>query len=62
MIGLFFIDGPFWKDQRRFSLRHLRDFGFGRRSEQVEQFWADELRMIIAQLKNDPAPSNVKCL
>lgn len=56
--GLFFIDGSFWKDQRRFSLRHLRDFGFGRRSEQVEQFWADELRMIIAQLKNDPAPSN----
>lgn len=27
--GLVFIDGPFWREQRRFSLHVLRDFGFG---------------------------------
>ncbi|KAF4523114.1 hypothetical protein B566_EDAN003128 [Ephemera danica] len=31
-MGVFFTNGPFWREQRRFTLRHLRDFGFGRRS------------------------------
>jgi cytochrome P450 len=29
---VFFADGPIWREQRRFTLRNLRDFGFGRRS------------------------------
>jgi hypothetical protein len=29
--GVFFSDGPFWIEQRRFALQHLRDLGFGRR-------------------------------
>ena len=29
--GLAFVDGPFWREQRRFSLHVLRDFGFGER-------------------------------
>ena len=29
--GLVFVDGPFWREQRRFSLHVLRDFGFGSR-------------------------------
>jgi hypothetical protein len=29
---VFFTDGPFWVEQRRFTLRHLRDFGFGKQS------------------------------
>ena len=27
-----FTEGTFWSEQRRFSLRHLRDFGFGKQS------------------------------
>lgn len=27
-----FTEGTFWTEQRRFSLRHLRDFGFGKKS------------------------------
>jgi Cytochrome P450. len=32
-------DEGFWQDQRRFVLRHLREFGFGRRTmaELVEE-------------------------
>jgi N-acetyl-anhydromuramyl-L-alanine amidase AmpD len=32
-------DEEFWQDQRRFVLRHLREFGFGRRTmtDLVEQ-------------------------
>ena len=26
-IGLMFVDGEFWTEQRRFTLRHLRDLG-----------------------------------
>ncbi|KAJ9584216.1 hypothetical protein L9F63_021441, partial [Diploptera punctata] len=33
-LGVFFSDGPFWVEQRRFTLRHLRDFGFGKKSMQ----------------------------
>lgn len=29
--GIFFTEGNFWLHQRRFTLRNLRDFGFGRR-------------------------------
>ncbi|KAF6201395.1 hypothetical protein GE061_005843, partial [Apolygus lucorum] len=37
--GLLLTDEEFWVEQRRFVLRHLRDFGFGRRTmaELVEQ-------------------------
>lgn len=30
--GLLLTDEEFWVEQRRFVLRHLRDFGFGRRT------------------------------
>lgn len=31
-LGIFFSNEPIWKEQRRFTLRHLRDFGFGKSS------------------------------
>jgi len=29
-IGIILTEGPLWRDTRRFALRHLRDFGFGK--------------------------------
>lgn len=34
-LGVLLTDSDLWKEQRRFSLRHLRDFGFGRRDMSV---------------------------
>lgn len=50
--GIFFIDGPFWKQQRRFTLRHMRDYGFGRRFEQLECETKEELLQMIDIIKN----------
>lgn len=36
MRGIFLTDGLLWKDQSRFTLRHMRDFGFGRRFDELE--------------------------
>lgn len=41
--GIFFRDGTFWREQRRFTLRHLRDFGFGRRFAELEVHANEEL-------------------
>jgi len=32
MLGVFFSNGKLWQENRRFALRHLRDFGFGKTS------------------------------
>lgn len=34
-LGVLLTDSELWKEQRRFSLRHLKDFGFGRRDMSV---------------------------
>ena len=31
-MGIINTDGPIWTEQRRFSLKHLRDLGFGRKT------------------------------
>jgi len=46
--GVFFTDGPFWVEQRRFTLRHLRDFGFGKRS--MEEFIMEEIEDTIKEI------------
>lgn len=52
--GIFFLDGPAWKQQRRFALRHLRDFGFGRRFSTFEMEINDQLLILINMLKYGP--------
>uniref|UniRef100_A0A1L8E4N0 Putative cytochrome n=1 Tax=Nyssomyia neivai TaxID=330878 RepID=A0A1L8E4N0_9DIPT len=52
--GIFFVDGGFWKDQRRFALRHLRDYGFGRRFAELEIEVRDELCLFLDILKGGP--------
>uniref|UniRef100_A0A1I8NGG3 Cytochrome P450 n=1 Tax=Musca domestica TaxID=7370 RepID=A0A1I8NGG3_MUSDO len=52
--GIFFIDGPEWEEQRRFILRYLRDFGFGRRSDQLEAVMQEELTDMLSLIRNGP--------
>ncbi|CAL7939200.1 unnamed protein product [Xylocopa violacea] len=53
-LGIFFIDGPVWKEQRRFALRHMRDVGFGRRQEKFEASMMEEISLLINMLKEGP--------
>lgn len=52
-LGIFFTDGDFWLEQRRFALRHMRDFGFGRRSEKLENIIEFEVKDMIKQIENN---------
>ncbi|CAO1420739.1 unnamed protein product [Diamesa serratosioi] len=59
--GIFFIDGLNWKEQRRFTLRHLRDFGFGRRFEDFEVEVRDEMSQLVDMIKNGPKYEHEHC-
>uniref|UniRef100_A0A182PZA9 Uncharacterized protein n=1 Tax=Anopheles epiroticus TaxID=199890 RepID=A0A182PZA9_9DIPT len=59
--GISFIDGPDWKEQRWFFLRHLRDYGFGRRSEQYEQLVEDELQKLVGLLSSAHGRYEYEC-
>ncbi|XP_055924040.1 probable cytochrome P450 304a1 [Eupeodes corollae] len=52
--GIFFQDGPVWKEQRRFILRYLRDFGFGRRFQTLEEVIHEEISDLIDLIRNGP--------
>lgn len=45
------MDGPLWHEQRRFALRHMRDYGFGRRSAPYELEINAELQDLIDLIK-----------
>ncbi|CAG0914187.1 unnamed protein product [Notodromas monacha] len=47
--GLILSSGTPWKEQRRFTLRTLRDFGFGKTS--LEGIILDELRELVAEIR-----------
>ncbi|CAL8110137.1 unnamed protein product [Orchesella dallaii] len=49
--GILFQDGEEWQEQRRFALRHLRDFGFGKRS--MENLVMDEVTELIKGFRRD---------
>lgn len=52
--GIFFSEGHVWHEQRRFVLRYLRDFGFGRRFDELELELNEELLELVDFLKNGP--------
>ncbi|XP_037952787.1 probable cytochrome P450 304a1 [Teleopsis dalmanni] len=54
ILGIFFQEGLFWKEQRRFIVRYLRDFGFGRRFEQLELVIQEELTDMLDLIRNGP--------
>lgn len=43
--GVFFTEGDLWKNQRRFTLRHLRDFGFGKNT--MDQYIQEEVSILF---------------
>ncbi|CAK1545867.1 unnamed protein product [Leptosia nina] len=51
-LGIFFTDGYFWHTQRRFSQRFMRDAGFGRRCENLEDAMKQDLSEMIDMVKN----------
>ncbi|XP_053679606.1 probable cytochrome P450 304a1 [Anopheles nili] len=52
--GLFFTDGDSWREQRKFFLKALHEYGFGTRSDTVEQDVQDGLGDLVALLKDGP--------
>lgn len=52
--GIFFTDGGFWLHQRRFTLRNLRDFGFGCRYQEYEDEVLDEMKSLVNLIKDGP--------
>ncbi|XP_028177026.1 probable cytochrome P450 304a1 isoform X2 [Ostrinia furnacalis] len=53
-LGIFFTDGYFWHVQRRFSQRYMRDFGFGRRDQELECVLEGEIKEMIDMAVNGP--------
>lgn len=53
-VGIFFTQGEVWQEHRRFILRHLRDFGFGRRHEEFELEMNEELLQLVDYLREGP--------
>ena len=52
--GIFFTEGNNWLHQRRFTLRNLRDFGFGRRYQDYEIEVMDEMKSLVNLIKEGP--------
>ncbi|XP_043588681.1 probable cytochrome P450 304a1 isoform X2 [Bombus pyrosoma] len=61
-LGIFFVEGLFWQEQRRFVLRHMRDFGFGRRQEKFETIAMEEIAILIDMLKEGPLNDKEKTI
>ena len=48
--GVLFSQGSYWREQRRFLLRNLRDFGFGK--SEMEDAMLDEIDKLCVELQN----------
>jgi len=55
-LGIMFFDGPYWQEQRRFTLRHLRDLGFGRTSS--ENIFQEEIHQLLGDLRTSAASNS----
>ncbi|CAG7816040.1 unnamed protein product [Allacma fusca] len=59
--GITLASGQEWQEQRRFTFRHLRDFGFGKNyMEELIQEEVDELLGWLKYLGNNPVCLNTK--
>ena len=47
--GIMFSEGPLWKEQRRFTLRQLRDLGFGKTS--AEDLIREEIHELVEAIR-----------
>lgn len=47
-LGIFFSDGQSWLEQKRFMLRNMRDYGFGRRYKSMEETLREEVEELVA--------------
>lgn len=52
VLGLFFTEGKVWQDNRRFTLRHLRDVGYARRLQDYELDVQTELQDLVNLIRN----------
>ncbi|XP_063217519.1 methyl farnesoate epoxidase-like [Bacillus rossius redtenbacheri] len=50
-LGVVFSDGDLWMEQRRFALRHLRDFGFGKTS--MDAIMHEEVMELFKELRKN---------
>ncbi|XP_069687544.1 probable cytochrome P450 304a1 [Periplaneta americana] len=51
LLGVILADGPLWAHQRRYMLRHMRDFGFGTRSVKLENLMEQEIQDVVEVLQ-----------
>uniref|UniRef100_A0A8D8VAC1 Probable cytochrome P450 304a1 n=3 Tax=Cacopsylla melanoneura TaxID=428564 RepID=A0A8D8VAC1_9HEMI len=51
--GIIFTEGDLWQQQKRFFLRHMRDYGFGKRSPNLEAELTAEIQDLITFLREE---------
>jgi methyl farnesoate epoxidase/farnesoate epoxidase len=54
ILGMIFLQEEPWKEQRRFSIRHLRDFGFGKQAR-MESIIHEELNELMSRVRQQMA-------
>uniref|UniRef100_A0AAG5CPG5 Cytochrome P450 n=1 Tax=Anopheles atroparvus TaxID=41427 RepID=A0AAG5CPG5_ANOAO len=60
--GIFFTDGDSWRGQRKFFLKTLHDYGFGKRNDTVEEDLRGGLTDLIDLLREGPKHEHEKAV